>query len=121
MIVEINKIHNMNCLTGLSTLPDNSIDCCVTSPPYFGLRDYGNDEQIGLEETPDKFVQSLVGVFSEVKRVLKPEGTLWLNLGDTYSAHKDCKSVSDTLRVGGNSKGAKDNRKVEGQQGTFGF
>ena len=81
---KINKILNENCLTGLKNLPDNSIDCCVTSPPYYGLRDYGTDDQIGLEETPEQFVSKLVEVFTEVKRVLKPEGTLWLNLGDSY-------------------------------------
>ena len=62
-----------------------SVNCCVTSPPYFGLRDYGNDEQIGLEETPEAFVESLVNVFREVKRVLADDGTLWLNLGDSYA------------------------------------
>ena len=61
-----------------------SVNCCVTSPPYFGLRDYGNDEQIGLEETPEAFVESIVNVFREVKRVLADDGTLWLNLGDSY-------------------------------------
>ena len=69
----------------MKLLPDNSVDCCVTSPPYFGLRDYGTSEQIGLEETPELFIQKLVDVFSEVKRVLKPSGTLWLNLGDSYA------------------------------------
>lgn len=82
--MNINKIYNENCLTGLIKLPDCSVDCCVTSPPYFGLRDYGTDEQIGLEETPELFVAKLVEVFTEVKRVLKYEGTLWLNLGDSY-------------------------------------
>ena len=101
-----NKIINENCLTGMKQIPDGVIDCCVTSPPYWGLRDYGHDEQIGMEETPDKFVETLVEVFAEVKRILKPEGTLWLNLGDTYSAHKDCKSVSDSLRKGGRSEEA---------------
>lgn len=81
----INIIHNENCLTGLRKIADNSVDCCVTSPPYFGLRNYGNDEQIGLEDTPDKFVESIVAVFTEVRRVLKDEGTLWLNLGDSYA------------------------------------
>lgn len=81
----MNKIFNENCLTGLKKLPDNSVDCCVTSPPYFGLRDYGTSEQIGLEESPEMFVAALVEVFSEVKRVLKKEGTLWLNLGDSYA------------------------------------
>lgn len=82
--METNKIYNEDCLSGLKKLPDNSIDCCVTSPPYFGLRDYGTAEQIGLEETPEMFVAKLVEVFNEVKRVLKPTGTLWLNLGDSY-------------------------------------
>ncbi|HJV19314.1 MAG TPA: site-specific DNA-methyltransferase [Sediminibacterium sp.] len=80
-----NKIFNENCLTGLKKLPDNSIDCCVTSPPYFGLRDYGTTNQIGLEDSPQDFVNALVKVFEEVHRVLKPEGTLWLNLGDSYA------------------------------------
>jgi len=84
--MNVNKIYNENCLTGLKKLPDNSIDCCVTSPPYFGLRDYGTSEQIGLEETPELFIEKLTQVFAEVKRVLKPEGTLWLNLGDSYSS-----------------------------------
>lgn len=84
--MDVNKIYNENCLTGLKKLPDNSIDCCVTSPPYFGLRDYGTDEQIGLEPTPDEFVAALVAVFQEVRRVLRNDGTLWLNLGDSYVA-----------------------------------
>lgn len=71
---------------GLRNLPDESVDCCVTSPPYFGLRDYGHEGQIGLEETPDAFVEKMVEVFTEVKRVLKKEGTLWLNLGDSYGS-----------------------------------
>lgn len=83
--MQTNIIHNENCLTGLKNLPDGSIDCCVTSPPYFGLRDYGTTDQIGLEETPELFIDALVQVFSEVRRVLKPEGTLWLNLGDSYA------------------------------------
>lgn len=137
--MEINKIYQGSCLTGLKTLPDVCIDCCVTSPPYFGLRDYGTaeweggnpdcehwiagdgssagekqqtnsgslrkakdicpscgakriDEQIGLEETPELYVSKMVEVFTEVKRVLKNEGTLWLNLGDSYMSAKgvDC-------------------------------
>lgn len=87
MIQYINKIFNSDCLSGLSILPDNSIDCCITSPPYFGLRDYGTSDQIGLEATPELFINSLVSVFTEVKRVLKPEGTLWLNLGDSYAGN----------------------------------
>lgn len=82
--LHLNRIHNLNCIEGLKLLPDNCVDCCVTSPPYFGLRDYGTEEQIGMEQTPDEFVDKLLQVFAEVKRVLKPEGTLWLNLGDSY-------------------------------------
>jgi DNA modification methylase len=103
-IMELNKIYNENCLTGLKNLPDNSIDCCVTSPPYFGLRDYGNDEQIGLEETPELFVAKMVEVFAEVKRTLKKEGTLWLNLGDSYCHTVDShKTKSDKQK---SNKGA---------------
>jgi len=79
------NIRTGNCLDILPTMEAGSVNCCVTSPPYFGLRDYGNDEQIGLEETPEAFVESLVNVFREVKRVLADDGTLWLNLGDSYA------------------------------------
>ncbi len=68
-------------------LADQSIHCCVTSPPYFGLRDYGVKGQIGLEATPDEFVAAMVAVFREVWRVLRDDGTLWLNLGDSYNAY----------------------------------
>jgi DNA modification methylase len=70
----------------LSTIPEASARTCVTSPPYWGLRDYGEDAQIGLEETPDEYVDKLVAVFREVRRVLTNDGTLWLNLGDSYNA-----------------------------------
>jgi DNA modification methylase len=79
------KILQGDCLQQLKTLPDKTIQCCVTSPPYYGLRDYGVDGQIGLEGTPDEYVEKLVAVFTEVKRVLRDDGTLWLNLGDSYA------------------------------------
>lgn len=69
----------------LAELPDCSVQTCVTSPPYWGLRDYGHDGQIGLEQTPDEYVAGLVEVFREVRRVLADDGTLWLNLGDSYA------------------------------------
>lgn len=78
------KIMVGDCLASLKNMPEKSVNCCVTSPPYFGLRDYGMIEQVGLEDTPDAFVARLVQIFSEVRRVLKDDGTLWLNLGDTY-------------------------------------
>jgi DNA modification methylase len=68
----------------LAEIPDGSVRCCVTSPPYWGLRDYGTDTQIGLEQTPDEYVKEMVQVIREVRRVLTDDGTLWLNLGDSY-------------------------------------
>ena len=132
---ELNKILNCDCLDGLKKLEENSIHCCVTSPPYYGLRDYGTakwdggdencnhkgyelagkpgsdkqdsnmganyvsigdcikcgavriDRQMGLEKTPEEYVEKMVAVFREVKRVLKKDGTLWLNLGDSYASN----------------------------------
>jgi DNA modification methylase len=153
------RIINDDVLTGLATLSDESVQCVVTSPPYWGLRDYGTaqwiggisecdhrendrrnkrlhgssesfhggddtsqthpykelcgkcgavrvDNQIGLERTPDEYVAKMVEVFRGVRRVLKKDGTCWVNLGDTFSAHKDCKSVPDSLRVGRRSENA---------------
>ena len=79
------RIHIGDCLESLRAMPDDSVQCCVTSPPYFGLRDYGVEGQIGLEATPEAFVERLVEVFREVRRVLGNDGTLWLNLGDSYA------------------------------------
>jgi DNA modification methylase len=75
-----------DCRLVLPSLPDQSVNCVVTSPPYYGLRDYGVDGQIGLEHTPDAYVAELVAVFREARRVLRDDGTLWLNLGDSYAA-----------------------------------
>lgn len=75
-----------DCIASMKTLPDSCVHTCVTSPPYFGLRDYGMEGQIGLEDTPEAFVARLVDVFREVRRVLRDDGTLWLNLGDSYAA-----------------------------------
>ena len=74
-----------DCLEQMRTLSTGSVQTCVTSPPYFGLRDYGCEGQIGLEPTPDEFVAKLVEVFREVRRLLRDDGTLWLNLGDSYA------------------------------------
>ena len=87
-MIELDKIYNEDCLQGLKHLPDNSVDCCITSPPYYALRDYGVDGQIGLEETPQQYIDRLTDVFMEVHRVLKPEGTLWINIGDSYNGNK---------------------------------
>ncbi len=84
--IDASTLYLGDCRPILRSLPAESIHCCVTSPPYFGLRDYNHAQQIGLEQTPDAFVAELVAVFREVRRVLKPDGTLWLNMGDTYAA-----------------------------------
>ena len=91
--MKVNQIIQGDSLEVLKTLPDEFVDCVVTSPPYWGLRDYGVVGQLGLEKTPEEYVSKMVEVFKEVKRVLKKEGTLWLNLGDSYnsSPHWDSK------------------------------
>lgn len=85
----------------LKTLPDASVQCCVTSPPYYGLRDYGVAGQIGLEETPEAYVAEMVAVFREVRRVLRDDGVLWLNIGDSYNA--DARKGRAHMGVGKNS------------------
>lgn len=80
------QIINGDCRDVLKTMPDQSVHCVVTSPPYFGLRDYGVDGQMGLEETPAAFVSGMVDMFRDVRRVLRNDGTLWLNLGDSYAS-----------------------------------
>ena len=79
------QLHIGDALTILKTMPDQYVNCWVTSPPYWGLRDYGVDGQLGLERTPDEYVAKMVEIFREARRVLRDDGTLWLNLGDTYN------------------------------------
>ena len=85
MTIELDTIYTGDALDVLRGLPDGSVNCCVTSPPYYALRDYGMDGQIGRESSPKEYVSRLTEVFAEVRRVLRPDGTLWLNLGDTYA------------------------------------
>lgn len=87
-----------DCIKGMQTLPDQSVQTVVTSPPYYGLRDYGMDGQIGLEQTPDAYVEKMVSVFSEVKRILRDDGTVWLNLGDSYAGNNS--QASNNGRAG---------------------
>lgn len=93
--MEVNKIIEGNCLTVLKTLPDKSIDCCITSPPYWGLRDYGHEEQLGSEKHFKEFVNNLCNIFDEIKRVLKDTGTCFVNLGDTYASGVRAKNGAD--------------------------
>lgn len=81
----MNRILVGDVLTGLAQLPDGCVQTCVTSPPYYGLRDYGVDGQIGLEASPDEFIARMVEVFRAVRRVLRADGTAWVNMGDSYS------------------------------------
>ncbi len=92
-----NRIIQGDVLDVLRGLPDGFVQTVVTSPPYFGLRDYGVEGQIGLEETPALFVEKMVEVFAEVRRVLKDDGTLWLNLGDSYNAYNGNAGPASTL------------------------
>lgn len=97
---ENGRLLNCDVLEGLASLPDESVHCCVTSPPYWGLRDYGHDGQLGLEATPEEYVQKMVTVFREVRRVLRKDGTCWINLGDSY-----CSTAPGTMGDKLNQKG----------------
>lgn len=102
----LNKCHFGDCIETMRQMPDSMVQTCVTSPPYFGLRDYGHDGQIGLEATPEQFIAKLVDVFREVKRVLKEDGTLWLNIGDSYAGSGKGRNGDGTPNVDINSKQA---------------
>lgn len=93
-----------DALETLRGIPDEFVQCCVTSPPYWGLRDYGHDDQIGLESTPEAYVAKVVTIMMEMKRVLRNDGTLWLNIGDSYAGLKDSKSDPDNYRNGNGTK-----------------
>lgn len=87
-MLALNKCHCMDALSGLKLLDNQSVHCGITSPPYYGLRDYGVDGQIGLEASPESYIQRLVTVFHEFHRVLRDDGTLWINIGDSYAGSK---------------------------------
>ena len=84
MMMELDTILCGDSLNVLKALPEGNVHCCVTSPPYYGLRDYGMDAQIGREATPEEYISRLTAVFREVRRVLRPDGTLWVNIADSY-------------------------------------
>jgi DNA modification methylase len=107
------RIIQGDCIEGLRTLPDASVHCCVTSPPYWGLRDYGHDGQIGLESTPEAYVACMVEVFREVRRVLRDDGTCWVNLGDSYSQPGASQSFRNATNA--NCNGCNDTKKPRNQ------
>lgn len=99
--MEVNKIICGDALEVLKTLPDNSINCCISSPPYWALRDYGVDGQLGLESTFEEYLDKLLAIYDEVKRVLRKDGTCFVNLGDTYnSTNGFCRSTNGWERNG---------------------
>lgn len=99
------RLMTGDCRTSLRGISAGSVNTCITSPPYFGLRDYGAIEQIGLERTPVDFVRNLVETFKEVHRVLRDDGTLWLNLGDSYNNFRNHPSPFETKDGEGNLRG----------------
>jgi len=112
-MIEPDNTYNMDCLEGLRLMPSDCIDCCITSPPYYGLRDYGVDGQIGLERSPEEYIERLTEIFAEVLRVLKPEGTLWLNIGDSYAgSNKGAARYPDNAKKykQGSNRGTLNNR-----------
>jgi len=110
--MKLNHIYQGDVINRLQDLDNDSVQCVVTSPPYWGLRDYGVDGQLGLEESPEEFINNLVNVFREVRRVLKDDGTLWLNLGDGYG-----RQVGSGFNTNENTSG---NNRVEKMQKIYG-
>jgi DNA modification methylase len=95
--LELNKIYQGDSLEVLKTFPSESIDCIITSPPYYGLRDYGIDGQIGLEKTPQQYISNLITIMDQCKRVLKKEGSLWINICDSYDKNKSLMGIPETF------------------------
>ena len=113
--IQLDIIHTGDCLEVLKTLPDESVHCCVTSPPYYALRDYGIEEQIGREATPKEYISRLTEVFTEVRRILRSDGTLWLNIADTYAGKGNQGDFVDPKNPKGrNGQAVALNYKVEG-------
>jgi DNA modification methylase len=101
-------IHIGDCMDAMRAMQANSVDCVVTSPPYWGLRDYGVDGQIGMESTLGEHIQVMVEVFREVRRILKPHGTFWLNYGDSYAAQPNGRSAADVKAIGNDDRTFRD-------------
>lgn len=113
--MELNKVYLGDAIELAKTLPDESIDCVVTSPPYYGLRDYGVNGQIGLEDSPEEYIERLVVLFSEIRRALKKDGTCWVNLGDSYCGTGDKGNYQDPkYKEGRNGQVVAKNKKLSG-------
>lgn len=113
--IQLDTIYTGDCLEMLKKLPEESVHCCVTSPPYYALRDYGMDAQIGREATPTEYISRLTEVFTEVRRVLRSDGTFWLNISDTYAGKGNQGEYVDPKNPNGrNGQAVALNYKVEG-------
>ena len=99
-MIELNRIYQGDVLDVLRGWPDGFVQCVVTSPPYWGLRDYGVEGQLGLEKTPEEYTEKMVEIFREVKRVLRDDGTLWLNMGDCYNSPNTHSGMADKVDWG---------------------
>jgi DNA modification methylase len=104
MRIDTYQIMTGDCRALLPTLAASSVQCCVTSPPYWGLRDYDHEDQLGAESSPEQYVTNLVEVFREVRRVLKKDGTLWLNVGDGYARNGGTGNCGPNAIVGNTKK-----------------
>ena len=103
----MNTILQGDALAVLKTFPDESVDCVITSPPYWGLRDYDHIDQLGLESYPLKYIERMCDIFSEVKRVLKMEGTCWVVIGDTYDKQKNLLQIPARFAIAMQERGWK--------------
>ena len=99
MTLELNKIYNMDCIEGMRMLDDCSVNLVVTSPPYFQMRDYEVEGQVGVESTPSQYVDRLIDIFDEAKRVIKSDGSCWVNIADTYSKNGSLYAIPDMFKV----------------------
>lgn len=104
----INQIHCMDALELLKLMPSNSVNCIVTSPPYWGLRDYGTAGQMGMENTLNGFIKGMVTLFREARRVLRADGVMWLNMGDCYATSANGRSAANTKALGNNDRTFRD-------------
>ena len=115
MVKELNKLYIGNALDILPLIPENSIQTIITSPPYYKLRDYEMEDQLGQEDTVEEYVEKLVKILKQAKRVLKKDGTLWLNLGDCYAGSSKNRNA-DGIDCGINPK-YKDSKHTARRQG----
>lgn len=114
-MLKLNKIYNMDCREGLKKIAAGTVDTCITSPPYYGLRDYGHPAQLGMEPTPKQYVDNIVDICNGIYRALKPSGTLWINIGDSYASSAKNKTIVHQTK-GSGLQGGKANQVASRKQ-----